>query len=142
VKTRILLADDKKATRHIIATLINSQPGMEVVAEAGNGVEAFKMAREHQPDVIIMDINMPVLNGIHASRLIIDDFPEIKILGLSIYSDCQFVEGMLNAGAAGYVLKDLLFEQLIPAIRKVTENQTYISPEIQCSVAEECSSPI
>ena len=134
---QILLADDKKTTRNIITNLINSQLDMEVVAEANNGVEAFKLAREHEPDVIIMDINMPVLNGIQATRLIVDDFPEIKILGLSIYSDCQFVEGMLDAGAAGYVLKDLLFEQLIPAIHKVTNEKTYISPEIQCSIAEQ-----
>jgi len=137
--TRILLVDDQKATRKIIAALIRSQPGMEVVAEANNGLEAFKMTRELKPDVIIMDINMPVLNGIDATRLIVDDFPGISVLGLSIYSECQFVEGMLGAGAAGYVLKDLIYEQLVPAIHTVVDNRMYISPEIQCAIAEVCS---
>ena len=139
MNTRILLVDDQKATRKIIAALIRTQPGMEVAAEAENGVEAFRLTRELKPDVIIMDINMPVLNGIDATRLIVDDFPGIKVLGISIYSECQFVEGMLDAGAAGYVLKDLLFEQLIPAIHAVIDNRMYISPEIHCAVTEDCS---
>ena len=139
MNTRILLVDDQKATRKIIAALIRSQPGMEVVAEADNGLEAFKMTRELKPDVIIMDINMPVLNGIDATRLIVDDFPGISVLGLSIYSECQFVEGMLGAGAAGYVLKDLIYEQLVPAIHTVVDNRMYISPEIHCTVTEVCS---
>ncbi len=80
MNTRILLTDDQKATRKIIAALIRNQPGMAVVAEANNGLEAFKMARELKPEVIIMDINMPVLNGIDATRLIVEDFPVLKFL--------------------------------------------------------------
>jgi len=136
---RILLADDQKVTRKIIAAVIGSQPGMEVVAEADNGLEAFKMTRELKPEIIIMDINMPVLNGIDATRLIVEDFPGIKVLGISIYSECQFVGGMLDAGAAGYVLKDLLYEQLIKAIHTVIDNRMYISPEIHCEGIEACA---
>ena len=139
MNTRILLVDDQKATRKIIAALIRSQPGMEVVAEADNGLEAFMITRYQRPDVIVMDISMPVLNGIDATRLIVDDFPGINVLGLSIYSECQFVEGMLGAGAAGYVLKDLIYEQLIPAINAVVDNRMYISPEINCAVTEVAS---
>ena len=139
MNTRILLVDDQKATRKIIAALIRTQPGMEVAAEADNGLEAFKMTRKLKPDVIIMDINMPVLNGIDATRLIVFDFPGINVIGLSIYSECQYVDGMLGAGAAGYVLKDLIYEQLIPAIHAVINNRMYISPEIRCAATEVCS---
>ena len=138
MNTRILLADDQRATRKIIAAVISNQPGMKVVAEADNGLEAFKMTRELKPDVIIMDINMPILNGIDATRLIAADFPEIKILGLSIYSDCQFVGSMLDAGAAGYLLKDQVYEELIRAIRSVVADRIYICPDIHCAVTEDC----
>ena len=127
---RVLVADDQKAMRDIVTGLIGRQPGMDVVAVAENGRDAVKLARELRPDVVVMDINMPVLNGIDATRLIVNEFPDIKVLGLSIYSDCSFVEGMLDAGAAGYLLKDQVYEELIQAIRSVVADRIYFCPDI------------
>ena len=139
MNTRILLADDQKAIRDILTTLIGRQPGMDVVAVAENGRDAVKLARELRPDVVVMDINMPVLNGIDATRLIVNEFPDIKVLGLSIYSDCPFVEGMFEAGAAGYLLKDQVYEELIRAIRSVVADRIYICPDIHCEVTKDCA---
>ena len=137
--TRVLVADDQKTMRDIVTGLIGRQPGMDVVAVAENGRDAVKLARELRPDVVVMDINMPVLNGIDATRLIVNEFPDIKVLGLSIYSDCQFVEGMLDAGAAGYLLKDQVYEELIRAIRSVVADRIYICPDINCMATENCA---
>ena len=136
--TRVLVADDQKTMRDIVTALIGRQPRMDVVAVAENGRDAVRLARELRPDVVVMDINMPVLNGIDTTRLIVNEFPGIKVLGLSIYSDCPFVEGMLDAGAAGYLLKDQVYEELIRAIRSVVADRIYICPDIHCAVTEDC----
>ena len=139
MNTQILLADDQKAIRDILTTLIGRQPGMDVVAVAENGRDALKLARELRPDVVVMDINMPVLNGIDATRLIVNELPGIKVLGLSTYSDCLFVKGMLDAGAVGYLLKDQVYEELILAIRSVVADRIYICPDINCMATEDCA---
>jgi DNA-binding NarL/FixJ family response regulator len=127
---RILLADDHKIVRLGLRTLLENQPGMEVVAEAQDGREAFQMVREFLPDVVVMDIAMPELNGIEATRLITAEYPNIKVIALSMHSDRRFVARMLEAGASGYLLKDCAFEELAHAINAVYENQTYLSSDI------------
>ena len=110
--------------------MIEKQPDMEIVAEAENGRTAVKLAREHKPDVFIMDVSMPDLNGIEATRQIIAEVPKVKVLALSMHSDSQFVSEMLTAGVSGYLLKDCAFEELTRAIYAVFKNQSYLSPSI------------
>jgi DNA-binding NarL/FixJ family response regulator len=130
MSVKILLVDDHKIILDGLRVLIEKQPGMEVVAEAENGRTALKLTGEFRPNVIVMDINMPDLNGIDATRQIVEEFPGTKVIAFSMYSDRQFVLGMLNAGVTGYLLKDHAFEELVRAIRTVVENKAYICPEI------------
>jgi len=110
--------------------LIEQQIDMEVVAEAGDGREAVQVARKLEPNLVIMDVTMPGLSGIEATRQILSEPPGVKVIALSMYSNNQFVVGMLDAGASGYLLKDCAFEELISAIRTVIAGQTYLSPAI------------
>lgn len=128
------MADDHKIIRDGLRSLLEQQPDMEVTAEAQNGREAIRMARQHKPDVIIMDISMPDLNGIDATRLLAAEVPETKVIALSMHSDRHFVESMLKVGVSGYLLKDCAFDELIRAIRAVMINQTYLSPSIAGTV--------
>jgi DNA-binding NarL/FixJ family response regulator len=127
---RIFLADDHKIVRGGLKMLIEGLPDMQVVGEAENGRMAVKMAGTLNPDIIIMDVTMSDLNGIEATRRITEDCPEIKVIALSMHSDKRFVTGMLEAGAAGYLLKDCAFEELARAIQSVVADKTYLSPEI------------
>jgi len=127
---RILLADDHTIMQAGLRALLEKESDMEVVAEAKNGWEAVRMATQLRPDVVIIDISMPDLNGMDATHEIIVEVPGIRVLGLSMHSDEQFVSGMLRAGAAGYLLKDCAAEELVYAIRAVYNNQTYLSPPI------------
>ena len=128
---RILLADNHKIMRDGLVALIEKQPGMEVIAVAENGRRAVQLTRKLRPDVIVMDINMPGLNGIDATNQIISHSPNAKVIALSIYSDRQFVSEMLKAGASGYLLKDCAFEELTLAIRTVADNHNYLSASIR-----------
>jgi DNA-binding NarL/FixJ family response regulator len=103
---------------------------MEVVAEAEDGRRTVTMAKEFIPNVVIMDIKMPDLNGIEASRQILSELPEVRVIALSMYSDRRFVTNMLKAGAHGYLLKDCAFEELAQAIRLAMSNKTYLSPGV------------
>ncbi len=127
---KILLADDHRIMRSGLHSLLDKEPDMEVVAEAENGRMTVQLARKLSPDVVIMDISMPDLNGIEASRQILSDAPDIKVVALSMHSDEQFVVEMLDAGASGYLLKDCALEELCLAIRAVVANQYYLSPGI------------
>jgi DNA-binding NarL/FixJ family response regulator len=133
---KILLADDHQIMRDGLRSLIAKQSDMEVVAEAENGRTAIKLTRKLRPDVIVMDINMPDLNGIDASRQIVTEFPDTKIIVFSMYTDHQFVAGALKAGVSGYLQKDSAFEELERAIRSVISDQTYLSPKIAGDVVE------
>jgi DNA-binding NarL/FixJ family response regulator len=133
---KILLADDHRIMRDGLRTLIAKQPDMEVVAEAENGRAAVKLTRKFRPDVIVMDINMPDLNGIDASRQIVAEFPGTKIIVFSMHTDHQFVAGALKAGVSGYLQKDSAFEELDRAIRTVVANQTYLSSKIAGDVVK------
>ncbi len=134
---RILLADDHKITRQGLRSLLDKHPDMEVVAEAEEGRTAVRLVRELVPNVVIMDVSMPDLNGMQATRKIIAEFPNIKIIALSMHSDSLFVIEMLKSGASGYLLKDCAFEELERAIRTVVADKTYLSPTISSVVVDD-----
>jgi len=134
--TRIILADDHKILRQGLRSLLDKQPGLEVVAEADDGRTAVERVRELKPDVVVMDIAMPDLNGIEATCRILEACPSVKIIGLSVHSDRQYVQEMLKAGASGYLLKDCGLNDLVSAIRAATAGQTYLSPQITGMVVE------
>jgi len=134
---QIILADDHKITRDGLKSLLESQKNMTVVGEAENGRKAVRLALKLQPDVIVMDINMPELNGIEATRQIKTELPETKIIALSMYSDKRYVVGMLKAGVSGYLLKNCAFDELVAAISAVVKNQNYMSPKIADTVMKD-----
>ena len=137
MKTKIIIADDHKIMREGLKALIEKQPDMEVAAEAQDGLAVTKLARKLMPQVIIMDIGMPEMNGIDATRQIISENKEIKIIALSMHSDRRFVLEMLKAGASGYLLKDSAFEELVNAVHTVMTGQSYLSPRITDIVVKE-----
>jgi len=134
---RILLADDHKITREGLVSLISKQSDMEVVAEAENGRDAVGLSKDIRPDVIIMDVSMPGLNGIEATKQILSEDENVKVIALSMHSDNLFVSEMLKSGASGYMLKDCAFEELDRAIREVVGGNTYLSPMISGTVVED-----
>jgi two-component system response regulator NreC len=133
----ILLVDDHRIFREGLRVLLEKQPGIRVLAEAEDGRQAVQLAREHHPDVVIMDVSMPQCNGIEATKLIMAEAPGTKVLALSIHSDGNFVIEMLRAGAAGYLLKDCCHQDLARAIRTVDANVVFLSPCIALTAAKE-----
>ena len=135
--TRVLLADDHKILRQGLRTLLDQEPDIHVVGEADNGRSSIKLAGELEPDVIIMDIAMPDLNGIDATRRITEGDPHTRVLALSMHSDGRYVKGMLQAGARGYILKDCAAEELTHAIRTVMADQFYVSPGVAGTIVDD-----
>lgn len=133
---KILIADDHKMVREAVSALLSSELGMEVVGQAEDGRSVVQLAQQLQPDVIIMDIIMPNLNGIEATRQIIHELPRTKIIALSAHSDRRSVREMLKAGASGYIPKQCAFAELVCAIRNVVSNHTYLSSQISGIVVE------
>jgi DNA-binding NarL/FixJ family response regulator len=131
---KILLVDDHKLMREGLRSLLDSQLDMDVIAEAGNGLDAIDAAQMHNPDIVIMDINMPGLNGIDATKQLLQYSPDVKVIGLSVHSDQHFVMEMLKSGASGYLLKDCALEELALAIRTVVDGSSYLSPIITGTV--------
>lgn len=127
---RILLADDHKLLREGFRSLISDEPNMEVVGEAEDGRSAVQMARDLSPDVVIMDISMPAMNGIEATRHILKADPAVRIIGLSMHLDKRMVLEMLRAGAAGYLLKDCAFGEVIEAIQAITASGFYLGAPV------------
>lgn len=127
---KVLIADDHQLFREGLANLISSAPDIEVIGEAKDGMEATKKAKKLKPDLILIDIGMPVMNGIEATKTIKRDDPEIKIIAVSMHSDRQFVKGILEAGADGYLLKNCTYRQLIDAIQSVVSGKKYLSDDI------------
>ncbi len=125
---RIVIVDDHRIVREGLRGLLEAQPDMEVVAEAGDGRSALRLIQEHSPNVVVMDVSMPDLNGIEATRQITGHVPGVRVLALSMHSDGRFVAGMLGAGAAGYLSKDCASDELVAAVHAVVANQTYLSP--------------
>lgn len=131
------MADDHTIMRKGLRSLLEQKHNIEVVAEAEDGRTTVQLAHKLKPDVVIMDISMPDLNGIEATHQIIDTEPDIKVIALSMYSDRKFVAGMLKAGASGYLLKDCAFDELSRAIETVIDDQTYLSPKVAGTVVKD-----
>jgi DNA-binding NarL/FixJ family response regulator len=127
---KILIADDHEILREGIRKMIEKEPDMEVVGEAEDGRSAVKLARKLVPDIVLMDITMPDLNGMDATRKIVSETPGVKVLALSMHQDRKYVTGMLEAGATGYLIKGCKFEELATAIRSVARKNVYLSPRI------------
>jgi len=134
---RILIADDHKIMREGLRALLDKQSDMQVVAEAEDGLTTVRLAREVAPDIVIMDIAMPDLNGIGATKKIKAELPDVKVIALSMHSDRRFIAEMFRSGASGYLLKDHSFEELSNAIRVVVSNRIYLSPSIAGIVIED-----
>ncbi|MGD0572624.1 MAG: response regulator transcription factor [Sedimentisphaerales bacterium] len=133
---KIILADDHAMLRHGLSKSFQNEKDMEVVAQAKDGRTTVELAKELSPNIVIMDIGMPDLNGIEATRQIIKENPKVKIIALSMHSSKNFIIEMFKAGAAGYLLKDCEFDELVNAIRLVMTNKTYISPAISDVVVD------
>jgi len=127
---RVLIADDHKIMLAGLRSILEKQTDFEVVGEADNGRKAVQMAQGKKPDVVVMDVSMPDLNGIEATKQIIESLPETRVIALSMHSDKRFVMGMLRAGASGYLLKDCASQELANAIHQVAGGKKYLSPEI------------
>lgn len=127
---RIIIVDDHKILRQGLRTMLEKIPGMEVVAEAEDGRTAVRQAQELTPQVVIMDVGLPDLNGIEATRQVLMVSPQTKVIGLSMHSDKRFVLNMIKAGASGYLLKDSAFEELATAIHTVMANKSYLTQEV------------
>lgn len=130
---RILIADDHRIFRDGLRTMFQ-QAGDQVVAEAGDGLAAVELCQKHRPDLVIMDITMPGLNGIEALRRIKAEDPGITVIMLSMHTDLQFIIGSLRAGASGYLLKESAFDELAMAVRTIRQNGTYLSSSIADTV--------
>ncbi len=127
---RILIADDHSIVRDGLKALVEKEEGLEVVAEASNGLEAIRLVQKFAPDIVVMDVAMPDLNGIEATRQLTANDPSVKIIALSMHSDRRFVIEMLRAGAMGFMLKDSAFEELVDAIKNIYKGRTFLSSSI------------
>lgn len=126
----VLLADDHIILRQGLHSMLAQQQGLNVVAEADDGLQAVELVRQHTPDVVIMDIHMPNLNGIEATRRIMALNLPTRVIALSMFPKKRFVTEMLKAGARGYILKDCAFDELVQAIKDVMDDNVYLSREI------------
>ena len=133
---RILVADDNFLVRLGLGAVLNAQSGMTVVAEAGNGRQAVELFRQHTPDVVLMDLRMPLMTGVEATRAIRIEYPGARIIVLTTYDGDEDIYRALQAGARAYLLKDVLREELLSAIRAVHLGQFHIPPAVAARLAE------
>jgi two-component system response regulator NreC len=141
---RILVADDHRIVRQGLCSLIQDHAGYEVAGQADSGREAVRFTRRLCPEIVIMDIGMPDLNGIDATRMCIEACPQVKVIALSMHADRRYVLGMLRAGAQGYILKESAFHELVQAIDAARNRQIYLSPKVAGTVVEDvirCKAP-
>ncbi len=134
---RILLADDHRMVRQGFKLILESQNDMEVVGETGNGREAVELALSLKPDVVVMDVSMPELNGIEATRRIREATKLVRVLALSVHRDGVYVREIVRAGADGYILKESADTELLQAVRAVAEGNSYLSPEVAGAVLKD-----
>jgi two-component system response regulator NreC len=137
MEIRILVADNHMVVREAICSILNNEFGMDIVGEAEDGRVAIQLAREMHPDVIIMETSMPNLNGIEATRQIVQELPKVKVIALSAHWDRRSVCEMLKAGASAYLPKHCAFQELVSAIQNVVSNRTYLSSHISGLVVDE-----
>jgi DNA-binding NarL/FixJ family response regulator len=137
MEIRIVLADDHKILRDGLRNVIEKVSHLKVVGEADDGREALKLCSKLKPDIVIMDVSMPGMNGIEATRQIILENPECRVIALSMHSDKTFVKGMFKAGAFGYMLKDADSGELIKAIKSVSANQKFVCSKISVVILNE-----
>jgi len=136
-RIRILLADDHAVVRQGFKMILSEQPDMEIVGEAGNGREAVELAEQLRPDIVVMDVAMPELNGIEATRRLATSVPHARVVALSMHKDSVYVREILRAGARGYLLKDSVAADLVSAIRAVASGEGYISPAVSNAVLDD-----
>jgi DNA-binding NarL/FixJ family response regulator len=134
--TRVLLAEDHTIVRKGLLALLDSEAGIEVIGEAQDGREAVARAEQLRPDVVLMDITMPVLNGLEATRQIKKRFPEVKVLILTVHSDDEYIRQILRAGASGYLVKQAAPHELISAIEAIQRGESYLSPSVSKKVVD------
>jgi DNA-binding NarL/FixJ family response regulator len=134
---RILLVDDQRLFREGLHTLLSGRSELEVVGEAGNGKEALEVATAAKPDVVLMDLRMPVLDGVAATRLLRQELPESRVIVLTTFEDDEYVFDALRAGAAGYLLKDVSSATLVEAIRAAARGESFLEPSITTKVVAE-----
>jgi DNA-binding NarL/FixJ family response regulator len=127
---RIIIADDHQLFREGLANLLADSVDIEILAQAENGNEAISKAKELEPDVVLMDIGMPVLDGVEATRKLFDELPSMKVIALSMHANKQYIKGMFEAGASGYLFKNCAYDELIKAIRTVYNGKKYLSDAI------------
>jgi len=139
VKIRLLLADDHQIVLKGISFFLGLQPDFEIVGEAHNGQEAVEMAASLKPDIVLMDLNMPVMDGIEASRLIVERHPDVKVLVLTSFSDSSHIVPALQTGAIGYMLKEVEPDQLVEAIRSAYKGNVQLHPEISNAILSQLS---
>ncbi len=138
---RILLADDHMMVRSGLATVLGVYDDMELVGEAGDGEEAIRLCESLQPDVVLMDLLMPNVDGVAATRTIKERWPEIQVVALTSFKEKEYVEGALKAGASGYLLKNVSAEELVAAIRRVVAGQPSLSPEAARVLIQKVNQP-
>jgi DNA-binding NarL/FixJ family response regulator len=136
-KIRILLADDHAVVRQGFRLILNQEPDMEVVGESGDGSDVVRLAQQLRPGLVIMDIAMPRVNGVEATRRIMEAYPEARILILSMHKDAVYVRETLRAGAKGYLLKDSIDQDLLRAVRAVAAGNGFLSPEVSGTVLQD-----
>jgi DNA-binding NarL/FixJ family response regulator len=136
-RIRILLADDHAVVRQGFRMILGAQPDMEIVGEAGNGREAVELAERLKPEVVVMDVSMPELNGIEATRRLAASTPHTRVLALSMHKDSVYVREILRAGARGYLLKDSVADDLVSAVRAVASGEGYLSPQVSNAVLDD-----
>lgn len=125
---KVLIADDHKIVLDGLVSLINEHRDMNVVGQATDGRSVVTLAMETDPDVVVMDLTMPILNGIDATRMIIQNAPDIRVIALSMHSEKRFIRAALKAGASGYLVKENAFDELVSAIRAVKDSKNYLCP--------------
>ncbi len=134
--TQVVLAEDNESVRRGIRKLLNKAPDIRVIGEAKDGVEALRLVHELEPDVLLLDVEMPLMNGIEVARLLKKGGKAIRILVLSAYDDLQYIRQMLLNGAAGYLIKDEAPERILEAVRGVAQGEVgWVSPRVRAMLA-------
>lgn len=133
---RVLVVDDHPMVRHALCKALGEEGDIDVVGQAGDGRQALELAQELKPDVTVMDVSMPSLNGIEATRLIHSELPQTRVIGLSMLGTRRYFSEMFRAGASGYLLKNCKFDELVMAIRCVASGQSYLSAKLSDEIIE------